>query len=126
MKPKKKIYLACPYRHENQEIAIKRFDYVNQIAGQVMMQGHVVFSPISHSHPIACRKHDLPVGWEFWSQQDLPFLEWADELWVATFPGWHLSEGVRAEILAAGKLRKPIVYIRLSDYLSAENIQEIA
>ena len=122
----KKIYLACPYRHNDFSVMEKRVENVNIIAAKLMLQGHVVFSPISHSHPIEMTGLKLPQGWEFWSKQDLPFLEWCDELYVATLPGWHISEGVRAEILAAGRLRKTIVYIRLSEYLDIEKIREIA
>lgn len=68
------------------------------------MQGKVVFSPISHSHCIA---DHLPPGlktdWEWWMDQDLPMVEWADELCVVVpgENGYDLvrdSKGVQKEI----------------------------
>lgn len=120
---KKKVYLACPYSDPDPEVMVDRFNAINRIALALMAEGHVVFSPISHSHPIAqAVPGGLPASWEFWKEQDMPFLHWADELHVAPFPGWNKSVGVRAEILAAGRANKPIKYLDLEKYLDgAEN-----
>lgn len=43
------IYLAIPYTWN----AMESFDVVNKVAGDLMKRGYIVFSPISHSHPIS-------------------------------------------------------------------------
>ena len=70
----------------------------------------LVFSPISHTHPIAAAGN-LPVGWEFWKQYDLTFIEWCDELYVLMADGWRESTGVTAEIKLAKELGKPVRYL---------------
>lgn len=106
----KKVYLATPYTGtlEQQE---SRFQKVNKIAANLIKQGYLVFSPISHTHPIALAG-DLPTGWVFWEQYDLTFIEWADELYVYCQEGWRESTGVQAEIKLAKKLNKPIIMMR--------------
>ncbi len=74
-----------------------------------MAGGFLVFSPISHTHPIA-EAGDLPKGWEFWESYDRTFLEWCDRLHVLKLPGWRESIGVAAEIQIAGQLGKPVFY----------------
>lgn len=49
MEQEKLIYLAIPYSWNS----TKSFELANEIAANLMMDGHIVFSPISHSHSIA-------------------------------------------------------------------------
>jgi len=102
-----KIYLAIPYTGQESE----SFEYVNKIACKLMNQGYIVFSPISHTHPIACCGN-LPKDWEFWKKQDECFIEWCDQLWVCDFGDWQTSKGVRAEIEIAKSLKKPVIHIK--------------
>jgi hypothetical protein len=102
-----KIYLATPYSSRVRGIKEARFHRVNRVAGEIMQLGHTVFSPISHSHPIA-NDCALPLELGFWLRQDMPFIEWCDELWVYTDHGWQESEGIKAEIKYASSLGKPI------------------
>ncbi len=106
----KKIYLATPYTDVDPVVRTARFCAVNRVAARLMSQGHLVFSPISHTHPIALAG-DLPKGWEFWAAYDLTFIEWADELHVYMQDGWENSVGVTAELALAKKMNKPVVYI---------------
>lgn len=105
-----KIYLATPYNHSDYNIRVNRFNNINKIAASIMNDGHIVYSPISHSHPIA-ECGNLPKDWSFWEKYDRTFLEWADELWVYCCDGWKESSGVNAEILIAKELNKSIRYI---------------
>ena len=105
----KRVYLAAPYSNENMTVKIKRFEAVNKKAGELMAQGYVVFSPISMAHPIALA-HDLPGHWDFWKKQDIPFIEWCDEMHVLCLCGWQMSRGVRFEIEHAQRLGMLIVY----------------
>lgn len=50
---KKKIYLCHPYSHPDPAVRRQRFESANDLAGRLMRSGFVVFSPLSHSVPIA-------------------------------------------------------------------------
>jgi nucleoside 2-deoxyribosyltransferase len=102
----KKIYLACPYFREPKV----SFYLANKKAAQLMLAGYVVFSPVSHGHAIAVSER-LGNAHQFWMQQDLPFIDWCDEVYVLMLPYWQQSKGVKAEIDYAAKLGKPIKYI---------------
>lgn len=101
-----KIYLAIAYSG-NEEAAFKE---ANIRAGELMMAGHQVFSPISHTHPIA-KEGDLPTGFNFWGKYDECFIEWCDELWVCDFGDWTKSIGVTAEIALAACHKKPVKFL---------------
>jgi hypothetical protein len=103
-------YLACPYSHPDRKVRLARFNAVNVAAGQLMRQGHLVFSPISHTHPIA-EAGGLPLGWEFWAAFDRAYLEASRELIVLRLDGWRESVGVTAELAIAAELGIPVSYI---------------
>lgn len=98
-----KIYLAIPYSF-NPALSFK---IANIITAKLMSEGHVVFSPISHSHPVADYLPDnLRTDSNWWMNMDLPFVEWADELHVVCIgdTGHFLieeSKGVQMEIAHA-------------------------
>lgn len=97
------IYLGCPYSHSDWKQRELRFHLVSRAAGRLMLQGHVVYSPISHSHPVCCVTPGLrPKGWEdFWREQDFWFLARAERLTILALPGWERSVGLQAEIAYA-------------------------
>ena len=101
-----KIYLAIPYTGNENE----SFRMANHIAGALMQKGHIVFSPISHTHPIAI-ECDLPGGWDYWKKFDEAFISFCDLVYVIALPGYEKSRGVSAEIEIAKQLGKPIKYI---------------
>jgi nucleoside 2-deoxyribosyltransferase len=107
----KKLYLACPYRHSDSKIMDLRFTLVNKKAAQLMDEGYIVFSPLSHSVPIDDYFSD-DKGHDFWLNQDFPFVEWCDVLYVYQLFGWKESGGVQCEIEYAKKLGKEIIYGR--------------
>lgn len=102
-----KIYLAGPYSHPDPEIRRMRFEALNAAAATIMGEGHIVFSPISHSHPIAVQC-GLPKGFEFWSEWNKSFIDWCDEVWIADLPGRHESIGLAAEIEYARSTGKSV------------------
>lgn len=75
-----------------------------------MEQGEVVFSPISHSHPID-RWFDRPESGTFWKRQDEPFLLGCSKVVVLRLPGWDESLGVAHEIDVALQRGIPVEYI---------------
>lgn len=103
-------YLACPYSNPDDAIRAGRFASVNRIAATLMQAGHLIFSPISHTRPIALAG-DLPHGFDFWEQYDTAFLKACKAIIVLTIDGWRESVGVQAEIKIAGELGIPIRYI---------------
>jgi hypothetical protein len=101
-----KVYLSVPYTGMEEE----SFRQVTSKAAELVSQGLIVFSPISHTHHMGKMK-SLPVTWDFWKVQDEAFITWADELWVFCIDGWKRSVGVAAEMDLARKLGKPVKFV---------------
>lgn len=101
------VYLASPYSDPEEVIRTRRFWAVCAVTAHLMRDGHIVYSPIAHSHPVALCG-GLPTEWDFWARFDETMLHAARELWVLTLPGWDNSRGVKAEIRIAQRLEKPI------------------
>ena len=97
------IYLALPYSGQEE----KAYMVANRVAGLLMEDGHIVFSPISHSHSIGVHRNDF----DFWMAQDLPWLETCDKLMVLKNEGWEESRGVQRELQVAEQLCLPVEYI---------------
>lgn len=93
-------YLACPYSHPDSQIRRARFEAVNAAAALLMREGELVFSPISHTHPIA-EAGDLPKGWEYWREFDRAYLAVSRRFIILELDGWRESIGVTAEIAIA-------------------------
>lgn len=102
-----RIYLAAPYSH-NPALG---FQEASRAAARLMDAGNIVFSPLSHSHPIAQIGEMDALDQGFWLRQDLPFLKDSDVLVVLQLPGWEISKGVRREIDYAGSLQIPVVFL---------------
>lgn len=101
------IYLASPYSSPDAAIMEWRFDAVCRAAGLLMKAGHVVYSPIAHSHPIAMRCN-MPTDFEFWRHIDETMIARCDEVVVLLIDGWAGSAGIGSEIEIARRLNKPI------------------
>lgn len=104
-------YLACPYSHPDPKVMVRRFELANKVAGKLMLQGRVIFSPISHSHPIQQHLDPSYNTYDFWLKQDNSFLDIAKRLIVLMLPGWKDSKGVQAEIARAAEHGIPIEFI---------------
>jgi len=89
-------YLAIPYSHTNVELCVLRFEIANAVSALLMKEGEVIFSPISHTHPMA--RYGLPGDWAYWKDQDIEFLNLCGEMYVVMLKGWDVSIGVKAEI----------------------------
>ena len=124
----KKIYLAhlyslganLPDGSFDENLLDYRFEHSNMIAAKIMEYfGHIVFSPISHSHPI--QKYCKPESWvhTFWLKQDKSYLEWCDEMWIALDKNdpydWRRSTGVRWEKFIIHKMKKNIEEVYMDD-----------
>ena len=92
------IYLASPYSSPSSLLRTIRYLQACRAAAKIMEQGHVVFSPIAHSHPVAKYGQLDALDAEMWKRQDEEFLSFASEVWVLTVGGWRDSHGVTHEI----------------------------
>lgn len=109
------IYLASPYFHQDPLVMQFRFQAVQEAVAAIMRSGCAVYSPIAHNHPLALQ-FDLPHGWDFWAQMDLPILAKSSRLWVLCLSGWQGSVGVNAERDFAALAGIPITYIEPGDW----------
>lgn len=110
-------YLAIPYTW-SPKIS---FVIANKVAAKLIENGCVVFSPISHSHPIS--EHlpdDVAFSHETWMKQDLPVLQKCDRLMLVLIGenGLNLikeSRGCQEELSEAKKLNIPVEYYLYPD-----------
>lgn len=81
------------------------------------MQGHVVFSPITMTHPIdqLLAKAGETLGSTYWVNFDEAFMNACAEMYVMQIDGWEASEGIRREIDHFQKRGKPIKFIPVKD-----------
>jgi hypothetical protein len=109
-----KVYLAIPYTRMEESSYTQATEATMLIINQY---GHNVFSPITHSHPIA--KLGVKGTWDYWQHIDYQFIDWCDEVWVL-IPEQGIgklfdSEGVKAEIQYAKTHNKIIKYISVEN-----------
>ena len=105
-------YLAAPYSHKEHYMLVARFILINRVAAKLMAEGNYIFSPISHTHPIAEASNGiLPRGWEYWEGYDRTMIKCCDRLIVLRLPGWETSTGVQAEIQIAREYGITMEYI---------------
>jgi len=117
---KQKVYLACPYTHEKQSVMTMRVEKATKAAA-ILAKEYVVFSPLTHSHPIS--KHMEPeyqTNGDFWLEQDFAFLAVCDKLLVLCLDGWEKSYGVTEEIKFAHENNIPIFYLNETNYIDDE------
>jgi len=116
---RKRIYLACPYSSmldNDKWWEDLRFNLVNMAAAYLMLEGYIVYSPISHTHPIArAAGKYLPRTWAFWSEQDYPWLDICDEMCILDLAGCGESVGLRDEYNRASKMMKKIWFLSWRD-----------
>lgn len=83
-----------------------------------------VFSPIAHSHGIALHMQEKH-NWDFWSQQDIPFLRQAEGMLILCLDGWKDSVGIKAERKIMLKFDCPVFYTTPDDVVeTAEQLNK--
>lgn len=106
------VYLAIPYSF-NPELSAS---IANKVAGELMSEGCVVFSPISHSHAISETLDPLlQCDQEFWLKQDLEILKHCSKVIAVVIGenGYKLlkeSKGCTTEIGYAKANDIPVVF----------------
>jgi len=111
---KEMIYLACPYSHPLEGIRLARFRAANIAAARLMAEGHIVYSAISHTHPIAV-ENNLGLDWDYWRPADVYFIGLCDEMVVLKYPGWEESKGIDAEMRLAKSIGKKIRFMEWTE-----------
>jgi hypothetical protein len=111
------IYLASPYSSPDPSVIEDRLEQVQKATAKLINEGHLVFSPIVHSHPIAHLVNFAPIHHgdgelSGWMKYDFAMIDKCDELWVLTLKGWTKSRGVMAEIEYADLAGIPISFVR--------------
>jgi len=108
-----KIYVACPYSHPDQAVREERVLAADKYAAKLMERGHIVFSPLSHSHPISKHCKVDPTDHDFWLRQDLAWLKACHRMHVLCLDGWQESKGVKEEIEEALKRKIPVFLVSI-------------
>lgn len=110
------VYCATPFTHASATVRAANFERANRFAAYAMMQGHTVFSPISHSVPVAeYLPERLLLDFDFWQAQDIPLLRLCDEVWICPSGAALTSRGVAAEVAEAERLGITVRYVEESD-----------
>ena len=102
------IYLASAYSHPDAVTRLRRFEQALAATVLLAKQGHLVFSPIVHSHWL--HVEGLPGDWTFWEKFDRWFIERCDQLVVLQNDGWNDSKGIAAEVSIATEILKPVYF----------------
>src|ERR1700675_4505590 len=107
------IYLACPYTHSSAAIRLERFRQATKAAAALIRQGHIVFSPITMTHPIDLEMagSENTLGSDFWVAFDEAFMERCDVFVLLPLDGWEKSSGIRREIEYFQKAGKPLTVL---------------
>lgn len=106
------IYLASPYTHIDPTVRGKRYRAVLRATARLIMGGHVVFSPIVHSHELALLIPQKGIyGIDFWKEWDVGILRRCEQLWVLTLPGYLESTGIRSEMEIADAMYMPTAMV---------------
>ena len=90
------IYLAGPYSHPDPDVREARYQALTDAATKLVMAGHIVFSPITMSHPIDVRLPEIR-DTDFWCGFDEPFMAACSEMLIVPLDGWQESVGVMKE-----------------------------
>lgn len=110
----KLIYLASPHASPDPLVREIRHYQTMKALGQLIQEGHLVFSPIVHTHELA-KTFAWPNTFDYYVKLDFAWLERVDEMWVLMLEGWDKSKGVTAEIKKMLELGKSIQMLEWDD-----------
>lgn len=126
MTSKDLVYLAAPYSatylpHEaDTAVRERRFQLITHAATRMVEKGFLVFSPITHSHPMVVHGPRSSRGkgvFADWASYDFNMIANCKAVFVLTIPGWDRSVGVHEEIEFARGRCIPVYYIADCDWL---------
>lgn len=90
-------YICSPYSHDDPHIRWQRWRAVVQYTGDLLKRGHLAFSPIAHSHPIAV-ECGMGLDFEAWEELDTAMMERCEAMHVLQLDGWQESKGIAHEL----------------------------
>jgi hypothetical protein len=107
------IYLACPYTDPDPAVRKTRFEVATAVAADLIRAGHIVYSPITMTHPVdmVLAGASNTLGSDYWVAFDEAFMEMCSEMVVIRLDGWERSNGIRREIGYFTNHKKPIRYM---------------
>ena len=111
-------YLASPYRKYPGGLDAA-FDEVSRIAAAFTDAGVCVFSPITHSHPIA-RYTQIGAKDALWITLQRPFMHVCRGMIGCMMDGWAESEGMAEEARFFKGVGLPVVWIDTVSLLHSE------
>jgi nucleoside 2-deoxyribosyltransferase len=119
MPRKRIIYLACPYTDPDRMVREQRFRFATEAAAALIERGHIVFSPITMTHPIdtVLAGNAATLGSEFWVTFDEAFMDVCSEMIILDIEGWDRSSGIRREIEYFERQGKPVRFISPGSHL---------
>jgi hypothetical protein len=93
------IYVGGPYTHADHNVRSARFDALTAVAADLVRRGHIVYSPITHTHPIDVLfvRDDVHLSSDFWCDFDETFMSVCTEMVIVPLDGWEKSGGVKRE-----------------------------
>lgn len=104
------VYLATPYSKYPKGIDQAYIDAAN-LAARLLRLGVKVYSPITHTHPIAIHGGLNPLDHEIWLPFNRSIMKKSDALLVVKMDSWQDSYGIAEEIKAFTADCKPIMYL---------------
>jgi hypothetical protein len=91
------LYLACPYSHPEAAIQQERLEKVSHVAGLLIQQGFLVYSPVSHGVNIA--KYCAMNGdYKTWQSHCLSMLRRSQYAIALLLNGYEESIGMNDEL----------------------------
>src|SRR6516164_1938445 len=104
------VYLATPYSKYPAGLE-KAHSEAARLTGELLKLGLRVYSPISHTHPIAVYAGINPLDHSIWLPFDQAIMSKSDALLVAKMDKWEESYGIGEEIKWFGEAGRPIHYL---------------
>lgn len=105
------LYIACPYTDDDPNIQLKRVALATKVAGIYVARGHIVYSPLTHTHLIdgTIPMLDKPT-YDWWLKFNQPFMEICNEMIIIQTKGWDKSTGIAEERAYFKRANKPISF----------------
>lgn len=118
------IYLAAPYTHGDPIVREARVSAVNRVAASYAIQGILVFSPITHGHPID-RAAVRSIPYDYWMQLAEKIIPICTRVDVLMLPGWSRSSGITREIEIAENANKLVSWLSPYDRNDAKSCEAL-
>jgi Domain of unknown function (DUF1937) len=111
------VYVAAPYSDPDPEVRIRRFEAVTRYAATLVAAGRIVYSPLTHSHPIdlVLIERGVSCDSDFWVTFDEAFMAICTEIHVLKLDGWERSSGVNREINYFARHHRLVIFVDPSE-----------